>query len=832
MVTAWMVVVAIAAATYSAFAGAMTSQITIPNTPTSKVTDMLASEFPSASGGSGTVVVTTEDGSAFTDAQRAAVSAVVTEIGDVAGVAGAVDPFTVEEQKSQQQEQLAAGQKQAQEASEQIKESQATIDEGRAAITAGRTELGNQIAQAKAAGLYEANKSEFNRQQEALDDKTTELDQAQAKVDASTAAIAASTPKADAGAQLLAAAREFRTVAADGSTAIITVQFTDRAMAVPQSVIDSVVGIVNTANIGGVSFYASNDLVQTIPKILGPAEIIGVLIAAIVLVVMLGTVIGAGLPIGAALMGVAVATLGSLSLSGVIDFISVTPVLGIMLGLAVGIDYSLFILSRHRRQLKAGMGAAESIALANGTSGNAVGFAGTTVIIALLGLNLTRIPFLALMGNVAAFAVLVAILIAVTLTPALLSLIGKRILRRSERATIGHEEHVAQTNRPMNTWRALATVLLGAVGLIVIALPATTMRLGLPDGSAEPVGSSAYNAYNVVADKFGAGFDARLLVVATMPQAVDDESATLAQAAMTTQIMKYPDVVAVVPIGVSDSGKVIAYQVIPREGPNAESTFTLVSDLRAASPLTVSDQSISIGVAGSTSATIDVSNRLADVLPMYLSVVVGLSFLILMIAFRSILVPLIASAGFVLSLLASFGGITAIYQWGWFAGVFDVNSPGPILAFLPVLTIGILFGLAMDYQLFIAAGMRESFVHGASPRIAVRRGYLAGRSVVAAAAVIMISVFGGFVFADSHMIRSIGFALAFGVLLDAFVVRMMIIPAAMHLLGGAAWWIPRWLDRLLPDADIEGAKLEREHPPVEQESPVESNPRFPRSPVE
>jgi RND superfamily putative drug exporter len=270
---------------------------------------------------------------------------------------------------------------------------------------------------------------------------------------------------------------------------------------------------------------------------------------------------------------------------------------------------------------------------------------------------------------------------------------------------------------------------------------------------------------------------------------------------------------AVAPIGTSADGTAIAFQVIPTGGPSSVETETLVHDLRDISPLDTGEGEVALGVAGNASAQIDISEKLGQVLPLYLGVVLGLSLIILIIVFRSILIPLVATAGFVLSLVATFGGLTAIYQLGWLSAVFGVHDPAPILSFLPVLEIGILFGLAMDYQLFLVSGMREAYAHGAPARVAVRRGLRVGRPVVTAAAIIMISVFAGFVFSDSSTIRPIGFGLAFGVLVDAFVVRMLLVPAAMHLLGDAAWWMPRRLGRIIPNIDVEGASLEGLHMP-------------------
>jgi RND superfamily putative drug exporter len=275
-------------------------------------------------------------------------------------------------------------------------------------------------------------------------------------------------------------------------------------------------------------------------------------------------------------------------------------------------------------------------------------------------------------------------------------------------------------------------------------------------------------------------------------------------------------VAAVAPVLTSDDHTIAGFQVVPTGGPTSVETEQLVNDIRAASPL---DGTIALGVAGQTSAAIDISEKLAAALPVYLLVVLGLSLLIMVVVFRSLLVPIVATGGFALSLFAALGGTIAIFQWGWLGGVFGVSDPGPILNFLPTMLAGILFGLAMDYTLFLASGMREAYAHGAPARTAVVLGFKAGRAVVTAAAIIMVSVFGGFVFSESAMIRPIGFALAFGVLVDAFVVRMVILPGVMHLLGDAAWWLPGWLDRIVPNVDVEGAALERKHPHVASEHP-------------
>ena len=360
----------------------------------------------------------------------------------------------------------------------------------------------------------------------------------------------------------------------------------------------------------------------------------------------------------------------------------------------------------------------------------------------------------------------------------------------------------------MSTLRAVVTLLVTVAALLTIAIPSLSMRLGLPDGSSEPADSASYRAFSLTESEFGAGANGTLLVTATLPEGLTDDEVLEKQVLVAQAIADNDDVTAIAPIAVSDDNRLTAFQVIPAEGPNSVSTEQLVRDLR---DLPAIESGIALGVAGQAAINIDISESLQNVLPLYLLVVVGLSLLIMILVFRSILVPLIATGGFILSLFATFGATVAVFQWGWFAQVFGLHSTGPILSFLPVILTGILFGLAMDYQLFLASGMREAYVHGAPARLAVMQGVKAGRAVVTAAGLIMVAVFGGFVFSDATIIRAIGFGLAFGVLIDAFIVRMLLMPALMHLLGTSAWWLPRWLDRILPNVDVEGAALERKH---------------------
>jgi len=812
VIVSWVVILGLAGGAFALFGGTLTSSVSIPGTATQAVSDELAEKFPAASGGRGTVVFTTTDDSAFTEEQKTAIGELLDDTVALDNVTDSTNPFEVQSQIDEQAQQIVDGRQQIADGTTQLEAGQAQIDAAQAQLDAGQAQLDAARAQADAAGQLAAAQPALDAQQAQIDAGTTALVEQQATLDAGRTELQTQSATLEDGSDLLDLAAGIRQISTDETTAVASLQFDTSLNAVPAESKEAIVEEMATAGIDGVKAEVSNDIAASIPEILGPGEVAGVIIAAIVLFVMLGTLIGAGLPLLNALIGVGVGVLASLALSGTVEMISVTPVLGVMLGLAVGIDYSLFILNRHRTQLRNGVPLQESIGLANGTSGNAVVFAGATVLIALLALNLTGIPFLGLMGTVGAVCVFVAILIAITLTPAMLGLVGSKILTKKARAQVsrGEKAHTRTKvpTKPMNTFRAIVTVVAGIAVLLIVAIPALSMRLGLPAGSSEPLDSSAYKAYKLVDDKFGAGVNGPLLVVADLDAAITDDELVGEQVRIGTALKAENDVVAVAPIGASDDDLLLAFQVIPEEGPTSESTEQLVRDLRGLEIDGVS----SLGVAGNASGNIDVSEKLADALPLYLLVVVGLSLIILIFVFRSILVPITATLGFVLSLFASFGAITAVFQWGWLGAVFGIHDPGPILSFLPILVVGVLFGLAMDYQLFLVSGMRESYAHGTPARLAVQRGVHAGRTVVIAAALIMAAVFSGFVFSNSVMIQSIGFGLAIGVLLDAFVVRLLIIPAVMHLLGDAAWWLPKWLDRILPNVDVEGASLERTPP--------------------
>jgi len=596
-----------------------------------------------------------------------------------------------------------------------------------------------------------------------------------------------------------------RSLSPDGRYALISVQFDRPADALSQRQVSAYEHIGTAATAAGLRVEHGGDPVQ--PSIeLGPGEVVGVAVALVVLVVTLGSLVAAGMTMLNALIGVGVGMLALLLSSHVVTFTSTTPVLALMLGLAVGIDYSLFITSRHRQHLAEGLGVEESAGRAVGTAGSAVVFAGLTVMIALAALGVVGIPFLATMGLTAAFAVLVAVLVALTLLPALLGFLGGRVHGRRPSGGALHVETFGFRWARLVLRHRWVVALTALVSLGVVAIPAADMRLALPDGSSAARGTAQRDAYDLVSQGFGPGFNGQL---ATVVFGRDSGTTEALAGEVASTVQHLPDVVAVAPPRFNAGGDVAVVAVVPATSPTSPRTQDLVSAIRSAVRPVVarSGNGSDVAVTGSTAVGIDVSQKLRDALPVYLALVIGLSFVLLTLVFRSLLVPLTATVGFLLSVGASFGTTVAVFQWGWLSDLVGLPSPGPLISFLPVLLVGILFGLAMDYEVFLVSRMREDYTHLDSAQDAVVSGVGHGMRVVTAAAVIMTCVFAGFAFSPDPVIKSIGFALAVGVLLDAFVVRMFAVPAVMSLLGDAAWWLPRWLDRVLPHADIEGARL-------------------------
>lgn len=603
---------------------------------------------------------------------------------------------------------------------------------------------------------------------------------------------------------------ETMTVAPDGSTLYVDVAFAVPTDDVPQATLDAVEDVEAALEESGHTVALTGGPFTEPLHLLSGTEAIGVLVALVVLFVTFGSLLAAGMPILTALLGVATGVGAVLSLSAVVEISSATLTLGLMLGLAVGIDYALFLLSRHRQQLAEGVDPAESAGRAVGTAGSAIVFAGATVVIALAALFVTGVPFLAVMGFAAAGTVAVAVLIAITLLPALMGFAGTRLVPRG-RAARSAERSVRAENRwgTLVTSRPVLMLVAASVVLGIVAVPALSMRLGLPDAGQEPEESSARQAYDMLAEGFGEGINGPLVVLV---DAAENPAGLLDGATQVAEAVQGVDNVAFVapptPNGLEDANAALIV-VMPATGPNAEETADVVHDIRALRADLEASTGVDLWVTGAAAANIDVTEKLADALPLFLAIVVGLAIVLLLVAFRSILVPVTAVLGFLLTVAAAFGATTAVYQWGWLADLFFVAKPAPLLSFMPVLLVGILFGLAMDYQVFLVSRMREDFVHGAAPLAAVRSGYAHGARVVLAAALIMIAVFASFVFSGNTTIGPIAFAMGIGIAFDALVVRMTMIPAAMALLGKSAWWLPRWLDKIVPNVDIEGTSLER-----------------------
>lgn len=599
-----------------------------------------------------------------------------------------------------------------------------------------------------------------------------------------------------------------QTIAPDGSALYLDVQFAVPTEDVPAATEDALLSFESRLESAGYTVALSGGPFSTPLEILSPRESIGVVVALVVLVVTFGSLLAAGMPILTALLGVGVGVGGVLALSAVIDVSSATLTLGLMLGLAVGIDYALFLVSRHRQQLADGIEPEESAALSVATAGSAVVFAGSTVVVALVGLLVTGIPFLGVMGVAAAATVAIAVLIAITLLPALMGFAGTRLTPRG-RALVRAKRFLTSDNRwgRLVTRYPVRTLLTSLAVLLVVAIPMLSMRLGLPDAAQEPEGSRDREAYELLAQHFGPGINGPLVLV--VDAAAQPASLLPAAGQLSAQVGGLSGVAYVSQPIPNPAGNTALLLVLPTTGPNDEGTTELVHAIRdVAEPLGAATGT-EIGVTGAAAATIDISDKLADALPVFLAIIVGLALLLLLIAFRSILVPITAVLGFLLTIGAAFGATVAVYQWGWLADVFGVATPAPLLSFMPVLMVGVLFGLAMDYQVFIVSRMREEHVHGAGSPASVQYGFAHGARVVTAAALIMVAVFAGFVFSGSTVIGPIAFAMGLGILIDAFVVRMTMIPAVMALLGEKAWWLPRRLDRIVPNVDIEGASLER-----------------------
>ncbi|WP_406334431.1 MMPL family transporter [Streptomyces zaomyceticus] len=599
-------------------------------------------------------------------------------------------------------------------------------------------------------------------------------------------------------------------VSEDGHTAYATVTFREQTDDIPEAqaraVVDTAKAAANDAE--GLQVELGGSAVALTEAPGGHiAEVVGVAVAAVVLFLAFGSLAASALPIATALVSVGIAYSGIVLLGHLMTVADFAPMLGMLVGLGVGIDYALFIVTRHRRGLKRGLSVAEAAETAVATTGRAVVFAGATVCIALLGMLILRLSFLNGVAIAASLTVVLTVAASVTLLPALLSFIGMRALSRRERRALA--EHGPQPELPTGfaaRWSAFVErhpKLLGLVAAVVmgvLALPTLSLHLGTSDQGNGPATATTRKAYDLIADGFGPGTNGPLTLVAGLDGADD----RVALDALPAALSATKGVASVSPVTYNGSGDTAVLTVVPDSSPQSKATSELVDRLRAdVLPEAEAGSSLQVHVGGVTASYDDFAEIIIGKLPLFVGVVIALGCLLLLLAFRSIGIPLKAAAMNVAAVAGAFGVVVAIFQWGWGSELLGLGSAGPIEPFLPVIMVSVLFGLSMDYQVFLVSRMYEEWLETGDNRRAVRVGLAETSRVINSAAVIMIAVFLAFVLSGDRVIAMFGIALAAAVALDAFVLRTLLVPALMHMLGGANWWLPKWLDRLLPRISIE-----------------------------
>ncbi|MFI6807076.1 MMPL family transporter [Streptomyces luteogriseus] len=605
-------------------------------------------------------------------------------------------------------------------------------------------------------------------------------------------------------------------VSEDGRTAYASVTFDDQAEDIAKGEAQAVVDTAKSAESDGLRVELGGSAVALTESSGGHvAEIVGVIVAAVVLFLAFGSLAASLLPIATALVGVGTAYAGIVLLGHAMTVADFAPMLGMLIGLGVGIDYALFIVTRHRRGLKRGLSVTEAATNAVATTGRAVVFAGATVCIALLGMLILRLSFLNGVAIAASLTVILTVAASVTLLPALLSFIGMRALSRRERRRLA--EHGPEPEVPTGfaaRWSAFVErhpKVLGAVALVVmgvLALPTFSLHLGTSDQGNGPKTATTRQAYDLLADGFGPGVNGPLTLV-TKVDGADDR---LALDNLDGTLRATDGIAAVTPVTFDSGGHTAYLTVVPQSSPQSQHTSDLVDRLRGeVLPRAESGTSLDVQVGGMTAGYDDFADVIVSKLPVFVGVVIGLGCLLLLLAFRSIGIPLKAAAMNVAAVASAFGVVVAIFQWGWGSELLGLGSAGPIEPFLPVIMVSVLFGLSMDYQVFLVSRMYEEWLETGDNRRAVRVGLAETSRVINSAAVIMISVFLAFVLSGDRVIAMFGIALAAAVALDAFVLRTLLVPALMHLLGGANWWLPRWLDKRMPRISIEPPESRAAH---------------------
>ena len=610
----------------------------------------------------------------------------------------------------------------------------------------------------------------------------------------------------------------------DATAAIVQLQFDGEATDVSDETKDELIAMVDDLRgelPGDTELKLGGDLFAiSIPGVT-LTEAVGLVIALLVLVVTFRSFVVAGLPLLTAVLGVGISMAGIFAATAFATVSSTTPLLALMLGLAVGIDYALFIMARHQDQVREGIDPEESAARAVGTAGSAVVFAGVTVLIALIGLGFAGIPFLTTMGIAASVAVAVAVAIAVTLTPAVLGFLKARIVGRPKKVRKGKAPRRGFSDRWVGgvTKHPIVTSLAVIIGLGVVAVPALSLDLALPNAGVLAPDDEARQSYDLTAEEFGPGFNGPLVLTGTIVTSTDPLTLMEDLGDAVADLPGVKEVALATPNETADTGIV---QVIPETAPDDPATSDLVREIRSHHDEWLDDFGIDVKVTGFTAVAIDISDQLGGALLPFGVFVIGLSLILLTIVFRSLWVPITAALGYLLSIVAAFGVVAAVFEWGWLADALHVAKVGPIISFMPIILMGVLFGLAMDYQVFLVSRMREDFVHDpdsrsadraerrAAAQRAVRTGFTGSAKVVTAAGLIMFAVFVAFVPEGDSSLKPIALGLAAGIAIDAFLVRMTLIPALMAILGERAWQIPVWLEKILPSVDIEGEAVERE----------------------
>jgi RND superfamily putative drug exporter len=604
-------------------------------------------------------------------------------------------------------------------------------------------------------------------------------------------------------------------VSKDGTIGFATVNFNDQATSLPKDAIKKVISVAEKARSSDVQVELGGQAIeQAQQQSSSDSTGLGILFAIIVLGIVFGALFATFIPLITALVAIGIGYSITGLLSHAFSVASFSTILGVLIGLGVGVDYALFIVTRHRTGLKGGRSVEDAAVNAVNTAGRAVFFAGITVCIALLGQFLLGVSFLYGVAVSAAITVALTMFSALTLLPALLGFFGMKVLSKKQRRELEATGPVAE--EVLGFWRRWAEnlqrrpiipaiIALGVV--VVIALPVFTLRLGLDDAGSDPASSTTRHAYDLLAKGFGPGFNGPFELVAELPSKSDLTTFT----AVVKKVSTEPGVVRVTPPVLSPSGKVAIADLYPSTSPQAAQTTVLLHQLRNhVIPAATAGTGVTVLVGGSTAIQADFAHVLSSKLPLFIAVVVILAFLLLMMVFRSLLIPVVASIMNLLSVGAALGIMNAFFEWGWGDSLLGLSGKSPVEVFIPVLLFSILFGLSMDYEVFLVSRIHEEWLLTKDNSTAVTLGQAETGRVITAAATIMILVFASFLLGGSIIIEQFGVGLAGAIIIDAFIVRTILVPTLMHLIGKANWWLPGWLDRILPQLNVEAADVQPE----------------------